>query len=700
MNLRSCNENLTAAVKRAAGWKHFAKVIFGQSHRVGLRWFKSIMPLSRFVRNAAICFCWGLLLALPAAVFGQTNYYTANGTEYAVIGSLPGDQVFPDAALTTSGGFVVWQDNATDGSGWGVSARQLDSTLSGTLGTFRVNAQGTNDQKNPRVALLKNGGAIFVWQGGQAGSQHIYARFLSPTNTFLTTTDLLVSTFTNNFQINPAIATLNNSNIVVVWDSFNQAGSNTLQDVYAKILSPTGQTISNEFLINQFTNYNQRTPTIAALKGGGFVVVWVSEQQQTTAPNLGTNTTVNYTLNAAVTPSVDVYARLFDGNGAPLGSEFLVNGDSNPCAHPTVAAASDGGFMMAWDARDMTSIQSNSLDIYIRPFSNTGVGSAVTRVNSYLYGDQYAPRISSVGTDYIVVWTSLGEDGSREGVYGQFLRGDGSMVGGELRVNTSTISQQMQPVVTSDAANQFLVVWTSYTGSPYSFDLFAQRYINVMTVLQPMAAPFVYAPFVVSNGSYQPQLQVSWSPLLGISVSNYEVYVNGASMPTVLTTSNVWTMTSASGLTTSSSNSFAVDYVTTDGRRSPISPSASGKTWSGLNWGGIPFEWMQHYFGGDFSHWPVATSKLGGNGPAVIQIFLSGGNPNDSSTWLQTVLNRTPQGFFLGWNTQPGATYQVQVTTNFVSWSNLGSPRFAAGNSDSIYVGGSASAYYRVVLLR
>ena len=109
---------------------------------------------------------------------------------------------------------------------------------------------------------------------------------------------------------------------------------------------------------------------------------------------------------------------------------------------------------------------------------------------------------------------------------------------------------------------------------------------------------------------------------------------------------------------------------------------------------------MQHYFGGDFSHWPVATSKLGGNGPAVIQIFLSGGNPNDSSTWLQTVLNRTPQGFFLGWNTQPGATYQVQVTTNFVSWSNLGSPRFAAGNSDSIYVGGSASAYYRVVLLR
>ncbi len=86
-----------------------------------------------FVRSATALFCWGLFLALPAVVFSQTNYYSKNGTEYAVVGSLPGDQVFPDAALTPAGGFVVWQDNATDGSGWGISARRLDSTLSGTL---------------------------------------------------------------------------------------------------------------------------------------------------------------------------------------------------------------------------------------------------------------------------------------------------------------------------------------------------------------------------------------------------------------------------------------------------------------------------------------------------------------------------------------------------------------------------------------
>ncbi len=100
-------------------------------------------------------FAGALGFTLVSTVSAQTNYYAANGSEYAVVGSLPGDQVFPDAAISPNGGFVVWQDNATDGDGWGISARRLDATLSGTLGTFRVNAQGANDQENARVALLE-----------------------------------------------------------------------------------------------------------------------------------------------------------------------------------------------------------------------------------------------------------------------------------------------------------------------------------------------------------------------------------------------------------------------------------------------------------------------------------------------------------------------------------------------------------------
>ena len=422
--------NNETAVHRAARqcrqprWRRVAERIFGQSAPAGLS--SASMSLLSYARGAAVCL--GLFHVLPADVFGQTqtNYYAANGTEYAVAGSLPGDQVQPDVALNAKGGFLVWQDNATDGSGFGVSAQRVDGTLSGTYGTFQVNAQGANDQENARVALLKNGGAVFVWQGGVEGvNQHIYARFMNSSNVFLTTTDVMVNTFTGNYQINPAVAVLNNSNVVVVWSSFYEAGSNSMQDVYGQIFSQTGQKIGGELLINQFTTYNQRNPAVAALAGGGFVVAWVSEQQRSTAPTNWGNNAASYTASALPRPSVDIYARLYKSNGVPAvngvgtTNEFLVDVDSNPCASPAVAAGSDGGFMAVWGARDMVTAD-NSWDIYARSFSSNGVGGGPVRVNSHVYGDQYIPRISSIGSDYLVIWTSLGQDGSREGVFGQY----------------------------------------------------------------------------------------------------------------------------------------------------------------------------------------------------------------------------------------------------------------------------------------
>jgi hypothetical protein len=692
MNLPGWIEMLFAVNEPA----RFGQTNFGQDAMKQLHSDKPFM-LSSFARS--IVWCGILLAGIPSVGFGQTNYYATNGTEYAIVGSLPGSQVFPDVAVNTNGGFVVWQDEITDGSGWGVSAMQLNSTLSGSGSSFRVNVQGVGDQVNPRVALLQGGGAVFVWQDGQTGSPHIRARFLSASSTWLTTNDVVVNTFSNNFQENPAVATLTNGNVVVVWESFGEAGSGSLLDVYGQILSPTGQKIGGEFLINQFTTYNQRTPTVAALANGGFVVAWASERA-VGAPTPPQQDGHGLLANQQSYPSIDVYAQLYNSSYQPQGSEFPVNTDSNPCGNPSVAAASDGSFVVAWSAFDMTN-PTNGLDVWARTFSGAGVGGTVMRVNSYLLGNQYAPRISAVGGDYLMVWTSLGQDGSLEGVYGQFVHEDGSMVGGEFQVNTTTAGQQIYPVVASDGVSQFVVVWGSFTGSLYGFDLFAQRYLSTQQPLAPLPAPFVYVPFVTSNGVYLPQLQVSWPPVTGISVSNYEVYVNVATTPMAVTASNVWTMTAANGLTGSSSNYFRVDYVTTDGRRSPLSPAAGGMTWSGANYYGIPFEWMEQYYGYSFSNWPTnVNAPLAPGGLSLMQVFLSGGNPLDPGTWLRTALANTQQGMFLSWNTQPGFTYQVQTTTNFATWSNWGAPRFAAGTSDSIYIGKSSVGYYRILLLR
>jgi hypothetical protein len=285
-----------------------------------------------------------------------------------------------------------------------------------------------------------------------------------------------------------------------------------------------------------------------------------------------------------------------------------------------------------------------------------------------------------------------------------------------------TAGQQIQPVVTGDGAEQFLVIWAGFTFSPASMDLFAQRYANVAAVLQPMSAPFVYAPFVLNgNGVYQPQLQVSWPALPGISVSNYEVFVDGAETPAVSTTNTTWTMTAAAN----STHSFQLDYVTTDGRRPLLlSPPASGTTWLGYYAGTLPYvipvEWMTMYFGPQ-SSWPSTTADSDGDGMNNYQEFQGGTIPTNSASVLvlrvqiskTTPAAKTTQGLqssqnlrgiYLSWNTQPGLTYQVQVTTNFTTWSNVGGPQFAADTSETINLTAlgqtNTAGYYRVVLLR
>ena len=141
---------------------------------------------------------------------------------------------------------------------------------------------------------------------------------------------------------------------------------------------------------------------------------------------------------------MDIYARIFNSTGGPVGNEFLVNVLPTFAPIPRSPRLPMAAYIIAWSQKDTVN-RNNSWDIFARQFNTAGIGGAVQVVNTQLYGDQYAPKITSAGTDYLVVWTSLGQDGSREGVYGQFLHADGSHAGGEQRMNTTVLNAQKYP---------------------------------------------------------------------------------------------------------------------------------------------------------------------------------------------------------------------------------------------------------------
>lgn len=634
---------------------------------------------------------WVLCLVsvlVPAVSWAQGNY-AVEGGEYNVAGALPGDQVFPRVSIKPTGGYLVWQDNRTDGAGLGVSALKLDSSLSSTFSPFKVNQTDAFDQERPSVTMLNNGGAAFVWEGGRQGFQHVYARFLTPAGTWATS-EIMVNSPTNVFQRESSVATLTNGNVVVTWSSFNQVSSNSLRDVYFQVLTPAGAKVGGETRVNQFTTYNQRSAAVAPLSDGRFVVVWISEQQNAafaTAVDFLNGTAPNQIGRA----SVDVYGRLFDQAGSPLGNEFLINTSTNVCAEPAVAAAVDGGFGVAWMEKMLSNV-SNSWDIVFRPFSANALGGSSRVVNTWTYGDQLAPELAAMGTDYLVVWTSMGQDGSREGVFGQFLRADGTALYSEFRANSTVLSQQIQPVVASDGVERFLTVWTSYTAGANSFDLFAQRFVNTNAPLPAPGAPIVT---VVSSNA----LTVSWPAVQGLAVTNYEVFADGATTATAATSDTFW---KATGLAPASTHSYRLAYVVADGRRSPLSAATTNTTYGALwYFDQIPQEWMTSYFGPQFWTWPNPNLDSDGDGASNHDEFLAGTDPTSAASVLKVRLQHTPQGLFLKWPTQVGLIYQVQkVVLPGGGWSNVGGLRFASGTEDSLYVGGSSSAFYRVVRLR
>src|SRR5262249_15105820 len=129
MNWQSFNNMATGVERNPAGQAG----IFRQNAGHVLSYLRLMISPPVRAGFCVVCLLCASLFGGALAASGQTNFYNPNGTEYPIIGSLPGDQVYPDVAVNTTGGFVVWEDNITDPSGWGISACQINGTLSSTL---------------------------------------------------------------------------------------------------------------------------------------------------------------------------------------------------------------------------------------------------------------------------------------------------------------------------------------------------------------------------------------------------------------------------------------------------------------------------------------------------------------------------------------------------------------------------------------
>lgn len=304
------------------------------------------------------------------------------------------DQASPDLVATSDTGiYTAWDSDQQDGSGLGIYRQRLTVSSAGIAlaGTeSRLNSLTNGSQADPSVAALAKGGTVAVWQSGSGDDTRVMLRRARASGTALGA-DERVDPDTGAATA-PAVAALTGGGFVVVW---RREGSDGRTDVMAQLYGPTYVKSGKPFVVEEAAGAKVTDPAVAALGTGGFVIAWAADPEGSVGP--------------------DVYGRVFDGAGKPLTGEVRLNETTAGVqSAPALAPLGNGSFVAVWVSADK---DGKEPDVFLKRFDGRARGvDAELMVNGTRTGDQRHPDVASDGDRrFSVVWS--GPDRSGAGVY-------------------------------------------------------------------------------------------------------------------------------------------------------------------------------------------------------------------------------------------------------------------------------------------
>ena len=313
-----------------------------------------------------------------------------------------------------------------------------------------TNTTQTGKQDSTVVASASDGSYVVVWvrygaNGDATSAGNIIAQRYDSSGKAVGN-EFVVNSYTTGSQITPAVSMNDNGSFVVVWSGVGTGG---YAGIWARQYSSKGVAATDQIQISQISTASQVTPSVAMDANGGFVVTWVK----------GVNTQTH------------IYARYFNSYGVAVTSEFKVNttNTANSSVDVSVSAAT-GKFVIVWQS---CSTKGTDWDIHARVYNASSNAAATPEltVNSYVSNAQTDPAVAmDYAGNFVVTWTSYGQDGSGYGVYARRYSAAGTALAGEFLVNKTTASTQWQSDVacddtnpaTSSTAGSFTIVWSSY----------------------------------------------------------------------------------------------------------------------------------------------------------------------------------------------------------------------------------------------
>lgn len=360
----------------------------------------------------------------------------AVGSEFRVNTYTSSYQSDPAIATLSDGSYVItWHSFKQDGNSYGIFAQRFSNDGVALGGETQVNSYTKQSQDNPDITALADGGYLITWQSyGRDGSLYgVYAQRFSSSG-IASGSEIKINTYTNSFQGNPSVTTLNNGSYVIAWQSFGKDSNG--YEIYTQLYTSAGVAVGSEARVNTYITNNQDSPAVTALSDGGYVVTWQSLSQDTSL--------------------YGVYAQRFDSSGAAVGAETKVNNYTIKDQDSVVVTAlNDGGYLITW----VSYTQDGSLyGIYSRRYDSDGDALGwETRVSSSSISYQGTPAVTTLADGgYIITWVA--NDGNGYGVYAQRFDASGALLSlsGDANANTLNYSGDVSIALSGLSGNDVL----------------------------------------------------------------------------------------------------------------------------------------------------------------------------------------------------------------------------------------------------
>lgn len=399
-------------------------------------------------------------------------------SEFRVNEFVAADQKNAAVAVLSGGGFVVvWESDGQDGSGAGVYGRLFAADGSSEVDEFQVSTETYGAQKKPAVAARYDGGFVVVWESaGQDGFLEGVFGQRYKAGGIPVGDEVQVNAYADFGQVNPAVIVFPGNDYLVCWQSKGVDGSD--EGIVGRRFLADGTAVGPEYGFNSYILGAQHVPSLAAFDDGRMVATWASFQQDGNDWGIfgqrydaaGGLEGVEFQVNTHVPkhqyypsvsaldggtfvvvwqslgqdgPDYSIFGQRFGENNVS-GAEFAVHASSDDKQErPTVGSNGGGAFVVAWESCPGLEAGSPGQDgsgcgVYTRHFDKKGAPQGEeSLVNVFTAHDQSNAALAAFDDgSYVVTFESCppayappeGQDGDGCGVFARRFTKTGAMI--------------------------------------------------------------------------------------------------------------------------------------------------------------------------------------------------------------------------------------------------------------------------------